>query len=187
VLRKIRSLIVRIIIYLRSVFFKYFTQIFQNGISIDKRFSVSKMVEIFSTDSGVVRIGKNVSIGFGTKIICQNGLLTVGDNVFIGPGCIIVCRNSINIGADTQISEYCTIRDQDHSYECRPIRSAGYKSAPVNIGNDCWIGAKSSILKGASVGNGAVIGAHSLVLGSIHEYSLAVGSPARVVKLLPKE
>jgi tetrahydrodipicolinate N-succinyltransferase len=50
------------------------------------------------------------------------------------------------------------------------------------IGNDVWLGAKVNIIRGVKIGDGAVIGANSLVLHDIPPYAIAVGSPARVIK-----
>lgn len=55
------------------------------------------------------------------------------------------------------------------------------KEAPI-IGHDVWIGCNTVVLRGSKIGNGAVIGANSVVTGDIPPYSIAVGSPARIVK-----
>lgn len=55
---------------------------------------------------------------------------------------------------------------------------------PITIGSACWIGARATILPGATVGYGSTIGAGAVVSGNIPEYSVAVGVPARVVKLV---
>jgi acetyltransferase-like isoleucine patch superfamily enzyme len=54
--------------------------------------------------------------------------------------------------------------------------------APVAIGSDCWLGAMVVVLKGVRIGNGAVIGAGSVVTKDIPEYTVAVGIPAKVIK-----
>lgn len=56
------------------------------------------------------------------------------------------------------------------------------KSEYAQIGNDVWIGAKANILRGVSVGDGAVVGANSLVLNDVPPYAVAVGVPAKVIK-----
>ena len=56
-------------------------------------------------------------------------------------------------------------------------------TAPVTIGRDCWLGSKSTVLRGSTIGDGAVIGAHALVRGKIPKNAIAVGIPARVVKM----
>jgi lipopolysaccharide O-acetyltransferase len=53
---------------------------------------------------------------------------------------------------------------------------------PVSIGNCVWLGEGVAVLSGAKIGDGCIIGAHSVVKGEIPPYSVAVGAPARVVK-----
>ena len=54
--------------------------------------------------------------------------------------------------------------------------------APVRIGPDTWVATKVTVLRGTSVGRGCVLGAHAVVKGEIPDFSIAVGSPAKVVK-----
>ena len=101
------------------------------------------------------------------------------------PGSIIVSVANIQIGRDTLVAEYVVIRDQDHSLVSRPIKSAGFHTGAILIGDDCWLGAKVTVLRGSTIGNGAVIGAHSLVRGNMPPNTLAVGCPATVIRKLP--
>jgi acetyltransferase-like isoleucine patch superfamily enzyme len=145
---------------------------------------VSVGAKILSTDGGSVNIGENVFIGPYCNIICRGGTIVIGDNVHIGDGCIIASTIEIAIGRDTQIAEYVVIRDQDHRIDGRPIRLSGFDSNPIRIGKDCWLGTKSSVLKGSVIGDGSLIGAHGLVRGEIPAFTLAVGCPARVIREL---
>lgn len=115
-------------------------------------------------------------------LICRGGHLVVKDNVFLGVGAIVVCLGAIEIGPGCMIAEYVVIRDQDHGMESLPVSRSGFVVAPIVLGGDVWVGAKASILKGSLIGDGAVVGAHSVVRGSIPSGSLAVGAPAKVVK-----
>jgi acetyltransferase-like isoleucine patch superfamily enzyme len=63
-----------------------------------------------------------------------------------------------------------------------PIKDQGIVKTPVRIGPDCWVGTKVSVLRGTRVGRGCVLGAHAVVRGTIPDYAIAVGSPARVVR-----
>ncbi len=102
----------------------------------------------------------------------------------IAQRCVLTCKLGIDIGNDALIAEYVTIRDQNHRFPMGTrIREAGFDCAPVSIGNDVWIAAKSSVLKGARIGSGAVVGAHSLVLGGgVLENTVVAGVPARFVR-----
>ena len=120
----------------------------------------------------------------GAEVVARGGRIAIGDNVHIGRGVIIVSVESVQIGADTEIAEYVVIRDQDHDTDFRPIRLGGFKKSPTRIGIDCWLGSKVTVLRGSNIGDGSVVGAHSLVRGVIPPYTLAVGCPAKSVKEL---
>jgi acetyltransferase-like isoleucine patch superfamily enzyme len=64
----------------------------------------------------------------------------------------------------------------------RPIKDQGIVKTPVRIGPDCWLGTKVTVLRGTRIGRGCVLGAHSVVRGDVPDYSIAVGSPAKVVR-----
>ncbi len=156
------------------------------GVLIDSRCSIGYGSRISCTDGGQLEIGANTSCAERVELISRGGCIEIGQNVFIGSGVIIVSTKNIEIGDDTQIAEYVVIRDQDHETTARPIRTAGFRTAPIKIGRDCWLGAKVTVLSGSNIGDGAVIGAHSVVRGEIPPYSLAAGCPAKVVKQLPQ-
>ena len=151
-------------------------------INIGKNCKFGKAVKILVTDDGFISIGSRTYFGDNVQIIVQKGKLSIDDDVFIGTGSIIVCRDRIAIGRDTLIAEYVVIRDQDHSINSRPIRNSGFHTSPIYIGQDVWIGCKASILRGSSVGDRCVIGAHALVKSRIADDMLALGVPARAVK-----
>ena len=72
------------------------------------------------------------------------------------------------------------IRDNDGGHE---IMIEGYKkTAPVIIGNHVWIGQGAMIMKGVTIGDGAIIGAHAVVTKNVDPYSIVVGNPAKTIK-----
>lgn len=185
-LRKIRSVILRVSVFIRMKFYINYLNYFYDGISVAPSVLIGHGVKISSTDGGSILIQGKTSIDDFSKIIARSGKILIGENVFIGNGCILVGLSSIVIGSDTLIGEYVVIRDQDHIVASKPIRKSGFLSNSIKIGANCWLGSKVTILRGSSIGDGAVIGAHSLVRGDIPPYTLAVGCPAKVVKHLPR-
>ena len=67
------------------------------------------------------------------------------------------------------------------------MRTQGYTTAPIIIGDDVWLGSKSVVLKGVSIGKGAVVGAGAVVTRSLPSGVIAVGAPARVIGSRPSK
>lgn len=182
--RKLSSLLKNCLVAVNSLLLKLWFTFGNDGVVIGKNLLALGALKIACTDGGAVEIGDNFVVSSGCSIVCQGGRLVIGDNVFLGQGVIIVCTNCINIGSNSLLAEYVVVRDQDHAYNVRPIRVAGFSSSPVEIGDDVWIGAKVSVLRGASIGSGSIIGAHSLVKTSIPSFVMAAGAPAKILKEL---
>ena len=110
-------------------------------------------------------------------VIFKNGNLVLGNNSFINSDCKIRCHEKITIGEGCAISHDVTIMDSD-AHELNGNRN----TKPIQIGNHVWIGTRVTILKGVTVGDGAVIAAGSLVTKDVPAGSLVGGVPARVLK-----
>jgi acetyltransferase-like isoleucine patch superfamily enzyme len=144
---------------------------------------LSSSVRLSATDGGTLRIDPNTVVDAGALIVAKRGSLKIGVSGFIGKGSIIVARDAIYIGHNSMIAEYVTIRDQDHKIEVSgPFGLNGFVTAPIRIGNNVWIGAKATVLKGVTIGDNVVIGANSVVTHDIPSNSVAVGAPARVIR-----
>ena len=126
----------------------------------------------------------------------RDGEVRIGSRTFIGRS-NLVCYRSVVIGDDVIMSWGITVVDHDSHSTNWPERADDVRHwavgrkiwdhvarAPVRIGDKVWIGFKVSILKGVTIGEGAVIGACSVVTRDIPPYSLAVGNPARVLRSL---
>ena len=96
--------------------------------------------------------------------IDAQGQLCIGSRNYFNKDVKIVCLEKIIIGDDCIIADSVHIYDHDHQFDdvLRLIKEQGYKSSPVKIGNNVWIGAKATILKGVTIGDGAVIGANAV-------------------------
>ena len=105
----------------------------------------------------------------------KNGKLDIGKNVSINYNCMLVCHDSITIGDNVQFSPNVMIYDHDHDFRVENgIKAMKYKTTPIKIGNDVWIGANSVILRGSNIGNNVVIGAGSIVKGEIPDNSILI-------------
>lgn len=131
----------------------------------------------------------------------ENGEISIGNNSFIGSS-LFVCIDKIEIGNNVLVSWGCTFIDNDaHSLvsieRMKDIsdwkkglanNKVGHfkdwsqvNSGKIKIGDSVWIGFNSIILKNVTIGNGAIIGAGSVVTNDIPEYTIAAGNPARII------
>lgn len=123
-------------------------------------------------DCGMIDLGANIDIGENVEIIADIGRIHIGSNVLMARGVYIRSSNHQFSSSDV------LIMDQGHYTKSIQYKGVEYG---VVIESDIWIGANVIILSGAMIGEGAVIGAGSVVTGTIPPFSVAVGSPARVV------
>ena len=131
-----------------------------------------------------IKVGKNITI-YPDVMFFGDGLIEIGDNVDIGNGTIIYSSKSggVKIGNNSMIAAQCYIIDTDHGIVGGTlIREQKNTVEAVDIGNDVWIAAGCKILKGSKIGDGAVIGASSVVKGEVPKNAIAVGAPAKVKK-----
>ncbi|MEA2425126.1 MAG: hypothetical protein QOH13_1536 [Thermoleophilaceae bacterium] len=109
--------------------------------------------------------------------------LSIGKRVGIRPYCMISAAEKITIEDDVIIAAFSSVIDSDHTYAMgRPnVMHNPVTTAPIRIGRGTWIAERVAVLRGADIGRCCIIGANSVVRGTIPDYSIAVGSPARVV------
>ena len=110
--------------------------------------------------------------------------ITLGRRVFINSGCRFQDQGGITIGDDCLIGHNVVIATLNH--DMRPSRRADLIPHPVVIGRNVWLGANVTVLPGVTIGGDAVVGAGSVVTKDVPAGSIAVGSPARVVREVPR-
>ncbi len=148
--------------------------------------------------SAVIRLGRNVTIlneleenpaGIAHRtVLCAdrpNAQLLIGDDVGMS-GVVIWASERVVIGDRVFLGADCVIYDTDfHPLDSR-ARMAGSQSEigvkPVVIGSDTWIGARAMVLKGVTIGEGAVVAAGAVVTKDVPAGSVVAGVPARVVR-----
>jgi len=114
--------------------------------------------------------------------VAEGALFHRGHNVQIEPFTSIICKYKMYIGNDVVIAPGVVIVDFDHNLaDPRKIQEDG-EVAEVTIGDNVWIGANATILKGVHIGNDAVVGAGSVVAKDIPEGEIWVGNPAHFLK-----
>jgi len=110
-------------------------------------------------------------------------LLTFGDRVGVRPYCTFSACESIVIEDDVIIGAFSGIIDSDHTFDLGVpnVMHNPVVTAPVRIGRGTWLAERVAVLRGADIGRCCIIGANSVVKGTIPDLSIAVGAPARVV------
>ena len=142
-----------------------------------------------------ISVGKDFTTGFNCRLDAFGNqksayLLIIGDNVQLNDSVHIAAIEEVRIGKNVLIASNVFITDHNHGDYSgveqdspftapseRPLISKG-----VMIGNNVWIGEYVVILPGVAIGDGSIIGSSSVVTHSIPPHSIALGSPARVIK-----
>ena len=145
----------------------------KNGVTLGNGLSLGEYCEISCT-SHLSRIGQGISIGQGTGVgaygfFGASGGITIGENVIMG--------------------QYVTFHAQEHNFEERGhlIKDQGVTEKGITVGDNCWIGAKATILDGTTIGRHSVIAAGSVVKGTFPDYAVIAGIPAKVIRIIGEE
>lgn len=162
----------------------------KSHIVLGNSIQIKDYVEINGLCKQGIKIGDNASIGKytiirGTGSIKNLGYgLEIGKNFGCGDFCFFGCSGGIKIGDNVIMGQNVRFHSQNHNFEKIdiPIKNQGVNSKGIVIGDDCWIGAGTTILDGVKIGQGCVIGANTLINSDVPEYSIVVGNPFRIVR-----
>jgi len=140
---------------------------------------------VFNSTSGEVIIGKNTQIN--GEIICTNKVV-LGDNIFLAWGVSLFDNDSHSLDYIDRINDMTSqlndIRNGDSFIKNKDWSIV--KSGPINIKDYAWIGMNSIILKGVTIGEGAIVAAGSVVTKDVPDWTIVAGNPAQVVKKIEK-
>ena len=149
---------------------------------IVERFSPNVVTE-FNKGSHV-QLGKMVRVHSGSKIKVRSGAqLFIGANTRINYNCIIACHDCIRVGEGTEFGPAVFVYDHDHDYRVG-LKENRFKTAPIVIGRNCWIGANCIILRGTEIGDNSVVGAGTVVKGIYAPNSLIVSEKKNRVECI---
>lgn len=159
--------------------------------SVGRRLTIYRTPEI--PDHTCVYIGDDVVFqgksGIYSGRVHDRPVLRIGSHVSVGHQVMFSCNQEIVIGDHVLIANNCTISDNDGHPIDAGERAAGLpppasRIRPVRICEKAWIGAGSYILKGVTIGPGAIVGAASVVTQDVPPYTIVAGNPARIVRTL---
>lgn len=141
------------------------------GSRIETRLKIESGAKMIVRDSFEMLAGSYVVVVSGGKLIINSG--------FINENVQIICKGTIEIGKGCAIGRDVVIR----SFDGHTIEQDGYEIAqPIKIGDDVWIGQRAQILKGVTIGDGAIIAAGAIVTHDIPANTLVAGIPAKIIK-----
>ncbi|MHB8792453.1 MAG: acyltransferase [Thermoleophilia bacterium] len=163
----------------------------RSKIKAGRSVSIASGAYIDALSRNGIIFGNNVSVGKDTKIEATGNLqflgkgLIVGNNVALGTDCFYGCAGGIEIGNDTIIGNFVSFHSENHVADDvnKLIRMQGVTHKGIKVGNNCWIGAKATILDGAVIEDGCIIAAGAVVRAGVYpENGIYGGVPAKLIK-----
>ena len=144
-----------------------------------------KRLELEIGKRGTIRFGRFAWIGDGSKIRCHEGVVEIGSKTVMGQECTISAYKHVRIGDQCVIADRAMFIDFDHGVTEveRPIRLQGIYMRPVEVGSNVWIGYGACVLRGASVGDNAVLGTYSVITKDVPANAVVGGIPAKVIRM----
>ena len=157
-----------------------------NGVVIDRNCYLDAL-----SIKGIL-LKSNTSIGMNSTIICSgtyNNLgvgLEVGSGVGLGTHGFFGCAGGIKIGNNTIFGNFVSMHSENHNFSDTEIliKDQGVNRKGINIGDNCWIGSKVTILDGAVIEDGVIIAAGAVVKGGVYtKNGIYGGVPAKFLKI----
>lgn len=148
--------------------------------------TVGSYAKLSSRGDGSIEIGDNTHIDdFVVLETRRGGFIKIGSGSGINAFSVIYGSGGVTIGNNTRIASHTVIVASNHMFDdtTKNIYEQGVSKKGIVIGNDVWVGAGVRILDGVHIGDHSVIGAGSVVTRDIPENAVAVGVPARVMRL----
>jgi len=141
-----------------------------------------------SSKSGVYRLflkrlGSNAKIYYGSQIVIPWNV-EIGDNFLMSRNGLIGGAGGIKIGDDVMFGPNVTLLSSTHPYDDIniPMVLQNVILKDIKIGDDVWLGANVVVMPGIKIGNGAIVGANSVVTHDVEPYGIYCGAPARKIK-----
>jgi len=159
-------------------------------ISFGKWTQIGDFVKISALGKEGVYLGNNFSIGDFSRIIVATSFhnignfIKIGNNVGIGEFAYLGGAGGLTIGNNVIVGQYFSCHPENHNFDDlhQLIRLQGTSRKGIEIGDNCWIGSKVTILDGVQIGEGSIVAAGSVVNKSYPPNSIIGGVPAKLLK-----
>ena len=198
-----QSIIIRLLAYVIGLW-EYIHNLIQRKYCIvgnDTKFYRQSKIVNMSNKNDNIKIAKGTHVRGELLVYPYRGKIEIGEDCYIGEGTRIWSEKAISIGNRVLIAHNVDIHDcNDHPVEkiarhkhFRSIVQEGFSKEfdlngqEVCIQDDVWIGFGSCIMKGVTIGEGAVIAAHAVVTRDVPSGVLVGGNPAHIIKTIPSE
>jgi acetyltransferase-like isoleucine patch superfamily enzyme len=134
-----------------------------------------------------VHLGRWSWIGHGSKIRSHEGEVHIGAKSVLGQECTISSFQHVSIGRECIIADRVMLIDFDHGVveTERPIRAQGIYKRDVRVGHNVWIGYGACILRGATIGDNAILGTSTVVTKDVPANAVVGGAPGRILRMRP--
>jgi acetyltransferase-like isoleucine patch superfamily enzyme len=142
-------------------------------------------------EEGRLELGEHVLFEPGVWITAPgDARIRIGTGSFLNIGVMVAAQTLVEIGEHCMLANGCFVSDANHRFDdpMMPVPWQGFTSrGPTRIGDNCWLGAHVVVTSGVTIGERCVVGANSVVTSDLPPYSIAVGSPARVIRTVTYE
>lgn len=143
-----------------------------------------------------ITIGANTHIRGELLLFAHGGKITIGNYCYIGESTRIWSAKEVSIGNHVLIAHNVNIHDnishptdleerRKHAeqifHKGHPKEGVFLKEEPITINDDAWIGFNATILRGVTIGRGAIVGACSVVTADVPDFGIVIGNPARII------
>jgi len=134
-----------------------------------------------------IAIGDGAMISRNSVLSCKGGDIVLGRGSKIGINCLVHSESRVEIAPDVTIAAYCyLLAGGNHEFDridLPVLDQPSFHKGGVSVGTGSWLAARVTVLDGAAIGKGVVVGAGAVVRDALPDYAIAVGTPARVIRL----
>ena len=134
--------------------------------------------------AGRLELGPHVLLEPGVWLTSDTGRITIGGGSVLNLNVMVAAVSSVTIGEHCLLANGCLITDGNHRLDDPdvPVPWQGFTSkGPVSIGDNVWLGANVVVTSGVTIGRRAVVGANSVVVDDVPDFTVVAGAPARVL------
>lgn len=146
------------------------------------------LIHLLAKESSLKIGAKCILMPFNKITVELKGKLTIGRQVFINSFGSITCLDEVTIGEHCSLGEGVRIYDHNHVFKdlSMPVSQQGFRTAPVRIGKNCWLGANVIVLKGVTIGDSCIIAAGTVVSEDIPANMIARNEGSGKLSFTPR-